>query len=137
MLNNDNHTMNQKLILVVENNSLIALDLKMICKELGHKCYTAVYNNNTLTEINKLSPDLVLMDIKLDKTQNIIDKAENICDEFNIPIIFFTTAPRKSYQVHRLQNRCLFQPIPFTTEEIVEAIEKIFKMFPDPQERSR
>jgi len=122
--------MNQKLILVVENNSLIALDLKMICRELGHNCYSATYNNDTLTKISEVNPDLVLMDIKLDKKQNIIDEAERICDEFRIPIIFFTTAARDSYQNSRLQNRCLFQPIPFTTEEIIEAIEKLFRNFP-------
>jgi two-component SAPR family response regulator len=127
--------MGQKIILIVENNKLIALDLKMICKDLGYECHSAAYNKDTLNRINALSPDLVLMDIKLDKTQNIIDEAERICDEFNIPIIFFTTAPRESYQNNRLQNRCLFQPIPFTTEEIVEAIEKIFKMFPSHREQ--
>lgn len=120
--------MNQKLILIVENNSLIALDLKMTCRELGYKCYSSEYNNNTLKEINVLNPDLVLMDIKLDKKQNIIDEAEKICDDFNIPIIFFTTAPRESYQKNRLHNRCLFQPIPFTTDEIVEAIEKVLTL---------
>ncbi len=129
--------MNQKLILVVENNSLIALDLKMICKELGHRCYSAAYNNETLAKISELNPDLVLMDIKLDKKQNIIDEAERICDDFRIPIIFFTTAPRESYQNSRLQNRCLFQPIPFTTEEIIEAIEKSFTNFPSNQEYLR
>ncbi len=120
--------MNQKLIFVVENNSLIALDLKTICKRLGHKCSSAVYNEDTLGKISELNPDLVLMDIKPDKKQDIINEAEKICDEFNIPIIFFTTSPRESYQNNRLHNRCLFQPIPFTTDEIVEAIEKLFKL---------
>ena len=127
--------MSQKSILIVENNKLIALDLKMICKELGYECYSAAYDKDTLNQINVINPDLVLMDIKLDKKQNIIDEAERICDEFKIPIIFFTTAPRQSYQNNRLQNRCLFQAVPFTTEEIIEAIEKIFKMFPCRREQ--
>lgn len=127
--------MNQKSILIVENNKLIALDLKMICKELGYECHSAAYNKDTLSRINVLNPDLILMDIKLEKKQSIIDEAERICDEFNIPIIFFTTASRESYQNNRLQNRCLFQAIPFTTEEIVEAIEKIIKMSPDRREQ--
>ncbi len=129
--------MDQKLILIVENNTLIALDLKMICKELGYNCQSAAYDKETLSKIDKLNPDLVLMDIKLDKKQNIIDEAERICDEFNIPIIFFTTAPRESYSNNRLQNRCLFQPIPFTTQDIIEAINKILKISPYRREQSK
>lgn len=129
--------MDQKLILIVENNTLIALDLKMICKELGYNCQSAAYNKDTLSKIDTLNPDLVLMDIKLDKKQNIIDEAERICDEFNIPIVFFTTAPRESYRNNRLQNRCLFQPIPFTTQDIIEAIDKILKISPSRREQSK
>ncbi len=76
------------------------------------------------------------MDLKLDKTKNLLDEAEKICDEFNIPIIFFTTAPHDSFEKNRLQKRCLFQPIPFTTEEITDAVDRIFKIYPFSEERT-
>ncbi len=121
-----------KKILVVENNRIIALDLRKTCEKLGHVCAYIAYSNEAIKRIKEINPHLVLMDIEFDKNKNLIDESEKICDEFELPIIFFTTAPTGLYKDHRLKSRCEFQSIPYTKEDLVEAIETLLEKYEYP-----
>lgn len=119
-------------ILIVENEPVIALDLKNICKEIGYVHSHIAYNAQAVQKAKDIKPDLILIDIVLKEESRIIDEAEKICNEFEIPIIFFTRAPSDSYKNHRLQNRCVFQAIPFTRENIIDAIKTLLTNYKYP-----
>lgn len=122
----------KKHILIVENEPIIALDLKFICEEIGHVCSHIAYSNEAVQKVKEIKPDLILMDIEVKEELNIIDKTEKICNEFEIPIVFFTRSHPASYKENRLQNRCVFQKIPFTKEEIISAIKTLLNNYKYP-----
>ncbi len=125
-------SLSKKHILIVENEAIIALDLKFICEEIGNVCSHITYSDKAVQMAKEIKPDLILMDIGVKKDLNIIDATEKICNEFEIPIVFFTRASSNSYKNHRLQNRCVFQPIPFTKDEIISAIKTLLSNYKYP-----
>src|SRR5437899_12346837 len=80
-----------KQILVVEDESVVALD---ICKTLTalHYDVTAMASTGeeAIHQAASKGPDLVLMDIKLAGTMSGIEAAEEIQKRFNIPVIYLT-----------------------------------------------
>ena len=78
-------------ILIAEDELLVAEDTSDIIKEFGYDVLGIVPSGEEV--INKsieLSPDLVLMDIKLKGSIDGIEAAEYIHSELNIPVIFVT-----------------------------------------------
>jgi two-component SAPR family response regulator len=118
-----------KHILIVENQAIIALDLKFICEEISNVCSHISYSNEAVKNVKEINPDLVLMDIEVIDDTEIINEAEKICDEFEIPIVFFTRTHPDSLKNHRLQNRCVFQSIPFTKDDIISSIKKLLNTY--------
>ena len=78
-------------IMIVEDDGLIALDLK---KKLEHAGYTvpAVADNSAeaLKKVESLRPALVLMDIRLRGPRDGIETADQIRRRFQVPVIFVT-----------------------------------------------
>ena len=78
-------------ILIVEDEGLIALDLK---KRLELAGYTvpAIADNaaDALLEVERLDPSMVLMDIRLRGTEDGIQTADRIRRRFDIPVMFVT-----------------------------------------------
>ncbi|MDO5851647.1 MAG: response regulator [Methanobacteriaceae archaeon] len=79
-----------KRILIVEDEVIISLDLKLTVESLGHSVIgMAISGENAIKLATELSPDLILMDIfiKGDLTGlEVADKIKNL----NIPIIYVT-----------------------------------------------
>lgn len=125
---------NKHKVLIVQNNYLIALDLQMICSDLGCECMHTKYDPKSIDYAINNNPDIILMDLEEAETKtNIIDKAEEICNQYKIPIIFFTRANSEDYKDHRIKNRCLFHPIPFSAEEISKAIKELLDRYDYPK----
>ncbi len=83
--------------ILVEDNASYALELEMMLQDIdievvGH--YTTV--NSALDSLEELAPDLLIIDIELDGTQNGIDLAYT-CQSYNIPIIIITSNPNEDY----------------------------------------
>jgi two-component system nitrogen regulation response regulator NtrX len=57
-------------ILIVDDNSDIRFILEELIKEAGYKTRLAANFNQALTEIDKKLPDVAIMDVKLDKSDN-------------------------------------------------------------------
>jgi len=78
-------------ILVVEDEVLIAKDISEILKELGYDVVDCVLSGEeAIDKTLKFSPDLVLMDIKLQGEMGGIDAADTILKEHNTPVIYLT-----------------------------------------------
>ena len=78
-------------ILVVEDERIIALNLKENLESLGYTVVEiAASGEKAVTKARELYPDLVLMDIWLQGDMDGISAAQQIWDELQIPVIYLT-----------------------------------------------
>lgn len=77
-------------IIVVEDEAITALNLKMDLEDLGYEVPVTVDNGiDAIEKSNEIYPDIVLMDINLKGDMTGIEAAEEI-EKIGIPIIFLT-----------------------------------------------
>lgn len=78
-------------VLIVEDEGLIALDLKRKLEQAGY-VVPAIADNapDALRNVACLQPDLVLMDIRLRGPQDGIETADQIRRRFQVPVMFVT-----------------------------------------------
>ena len=78
-------------IVVVEDETIVAMDLAATLRRLGYDVPAIVDNGESAIEAaSKHKPDLVLMDIRLKGAMDGIEAAKAIHDREEIPIIFLT-----------------------------------------------
>lgn len=106
-------------VLVVERESLIALDLQKRLQKVGYSV-PAVTNSGSkaINLAAAISPDLVLMDFRLIGELDGVKAAEQISDRFNIPVIYLTTR-KLDESLETFRYICK----PFTEKELYTAIE--------------
>jgi DNA-binding LytR/AlgR family response regulator len=81
-----------KNILIVEDELLIAEDIKTTIEELGHNVIAIVVRADKAIEIlNSQKVDLILLDITIKGGLNGIDLAEIVNQQFKIPFIYLTS----------------------------------------------
>lgn len=81
--------------MIVEDESLIAIDLKFMLEDNGYEVVAQANNGETAIELAFLhKPQLILMDIKMPKLDGL--KASKIIEQqLGIPVLFIS-ADRKS-----------------------------------------
>jgi len=80
-----------KKILIVEDEIVIAEDIKHMVKSIGHTVVGNVYNGDKVSDkVASLSPDLVLLDINIRGSKNGIDVGHDL-KEKHIPFVFITS----------------------------------------------
>jgi PAS domain S-box-containing protein len=78
-------------ILVVEDESIVAMDIKNRLKRLGYDVPSiALAGEEAVEKAAKICPDLVLMDIKLKGEMDGIEAARQIHERLDIPIVYLT-----------------------------------------------
>jgi len=78
-------------ILIVEDESIVALDIKDKLERLGHNVLAVVSSGeDAINEVKKIQPDLILMDIVLKGEIDGVETARRIRDGLDIPIIYLT-----------------------------------------------
>ena len=83
--------MPQTKVLIVEDESIVALDLHHRLKGLGYTVTAlASSGEEALQRIAEVQPDVVLMDIRLTGGRDGIEAADQIRTRFSIPVIFLT-----------------------------------------------
>ena len=88
-------------ILIVEDEAIIALCLKMELKQAGYAVGPAAFTGEeAVIRAAEESPDVILMDIGLAGDINGIEAAQQIRARSNVPIIFMT-----GYQEGDLRER--------------------------------
>jgi 1,2-diacylglycerol 3-beta-glucosyltransferase len=84
--------MNGKTILLVEDESAVALDIKHILESSRYEVpFVKSRGEDAVKEAAKIRPDLVLMDITLKGTMDGIEAAKKIIT-LNIPVVYLTGA---------------------------------------------
>lgn len=127
-------------ILIVEDENIVAFNIQNRLEGLGYTV-TAVTSSGevALQKIAETCPDLVLMDIKLKGTLDGIQAAEQIRNEFQIPVVYLT-----AYTDEETLNRAkLTEPYgyilkPFEARDLGTTIEMaLYKHMIERQLRER
>ncbi|MCP4163569.1 MAG: response regulator [Deltaproteobacteria bacterium] len=83
--------MSEKLIMIVEDEAIIAANIKSIIEKAGYSVLHPVSTGKAaLALVDSKCPDLVLMDINLIGKMNGIETAEQIREKTEIPIVYLT-----------------------------------------------
>ncbi len=83
--------MKKKKVLIVEDEKIVALDLRSILKSAGYSVAGEVSTGKqAIAAAEEQAPDIILMDISLKGTMSGVEAAKFIIDQFDIPIIFLT-----------------------------------------------
>jgi PAS domain S-box-containing protein len=84
-------------ILIVEDESLVARDIKNMLARLGYGVAGVVRSGEeAVIKAEELRPSLVLMDVMLQEEMNGIQAAEQIYRRYHIPVIFLTAYAGKN-----------------------------------------
>lgn len=78
------------IILIVENDAIIALRLQKTLSGWGYQTEWAISGEKAIELAQQISPDLALMDIRLDGQIDGIQTAEQLRERFALPSIFLT-----------------------------------------------
>ena len=112
--------------MIVEDEIIVAKDIQRILKKLGYEAFDPIPNGKkALDSIEKLQPDLILLDINLKNSDlDGIQLAEQIHQHYKLPFIFLTAFSDK----HTLERAKLTEPYgyiikPFEESDIRTAIE--------------
>jgi PAS domain S-box-containing protein len=113
-------------IMIVEDEIIVAKDIQRILKKLGYEPFDPIPNGKkALDSIEKLRPDLILLDINLKNSDlDGIQVAEQIHQNYKLPFIFLTAFSDKN----TLERAKLTEPYgyiikPFEESDIRTAIE--------------
>jgi PAS domain S-box-containing protein len=117
--------MNPARILIVEDESIVALDIKDRLAAMGYEvCGVADRGEEALSRAGADRPDLVLMDIRLKGEMDGIAAAAEVRKLWNIPVVYLTAFSEE----HTLRRAKITEPFgyiikPFEDREIRSAIE--------------
>lgn len=117
--------MSEVKILIVEDESIVAMDIKHRAEGLGYEV-TAITpsGEEALEHVASNRPDLVLMDIVLKGEMDGIEAAQNVRDNYDIPVVYLT-----AYSDERTLKRAkITEPFgyiikPFEDRELHSAVE--------------
>ncbi len=83
--------MTETQIVIVEDESIVAEHIRRYLQKMGYSVSSVAYSGEkAIAEVEKKSPDLVLMDIVLQGEMDGIETARQIRSRFNIPVVYLT-----------------------------------------------
>jgi CheY-like chemotaxis protein len=83
-------------IMIIEDEALIAHDLKRIVTSMGHKVTgVARTRSSAVARFQRDAPDLVLSDVQLADGSSGIDAVDTIQGTCDVPVIFITAFPER------------------------------------------
>ncbi len=116
---------NRKSILIVENDQIIASDLKLRLEKMGYNIAGTVVSPKEATAIlHSQKVDLVLMDIYLQAQMDGIKLAEEIGQKFAMPVVYLTAySDSQTVAAAKKTNPAAFLLKPYTDQELRVTIE--------------
>lgn len=118
-------------ILIVEDEAIIAEDIRLQLIKLGYRV-TGISKNyeNSLKLIEDEIPDIVLVDIILEGKHDGIDLVQTVKERYDIPAIFLTShADKATVEKAKKVNPEGYLLKPFKREDLYTAIEIAFSNY--------
>jgi DNA-directed RNA polymerase specialized sigma24 family protein/CheY-like chemotaxis protein len=109
-------------VLIIEDESIIAMHIKQIVEALGHTVVGIVRTHaEAVVAAKEKRPELVLADISLADGSSGIDAVKDILAEQDVPVIFITAFPERLLTGSRPEPTYLITK-PFEPETVVATI---------------
>ena len=103
--------MTQATILVVEDEGIVAQEIKSRLEKSGYTVCAVAHDGRTaIAHAGERRPDLVLMDIRLKGEMDGIEAAGVIRDRFNLPVVYLGAG--QSHGALRLRGQAFRNPQP-------------------------
>jgi len=118
----------KKRILIVEDEMIVAQDIRHAVEACGYTVVAVIHSGEEAIEwAAKSHPDLVLMDIMLEKDMDGLEAAEKIHSSLDIPIIFLTAyANDQTLQSAKISEPFGYLIKPFIERELKATLEIAF-----------
>jgi CheY-like chemotaxis protein len=118
--------MNQRSVLIVEDEIITAMEIEISLKKLGCEVKGIVNSGEkAIKRISEKDINLILMDINLEGKLDGIETTEIIRSKINIPIIFLTAHAEREAEIRsRLSFSFGFLSKPFTDNQLKMVISK-------------
>jgi DNA-directed RNA polymerase specialized sigma24 family protein len=118
-------------VLIIEDESIIALHIKQIVENLGHEAIAIVRTRaEAVAKARDERPELVLADISLADGSSGIDAVKDILAEQTVPVIFITAFPERLLTGERPEPTYLITK-PFEPETVIATIGQALLMHRD------
>jgi len=121
--------MTKQRILIVEDEAIIAVDLKLKLELCGYEVTGLVSSGEAaVNHVLKNKPDLVIMDIILDGEMNGVEAAAEIRKKCPTPILYLSAHSEKDL-LEESQKDSMYDYLikPASREELELAVKKILK----------
>lgn len=124
-------------ILVVEDEGIISLQLQTMLRNMGYTvCGRASSGTEAVEKAAESLPDLVLMDVILNEEMSGIEAAQQIVEQFHIPVIFASgCADDETLQRAREVGQFAYLTKPFTERSLDSAIKMTLQRYGSEAER--
>ncbi|MDG6244671.1 MAG: response regulator [Methanolobus sp.] len=112
-------------VLVVEDENIVALEIKSRLKKLGYVVPSvASTGEEAINKAEAFSPDIILMDIMLKGNMDGIEASRQILERMDVPIVYLTAyADDETLQKAKLTNPCGYILKPFEENDLRTTIE--------------
>lgn len=117
-------------IFLVEDENIVAEDLRERLEKNNYEVVGIADSGKTAIEqVQKLRPDLLLMDVRVKGELNGIETAIVIQSYFEkpIPVVFLTGFSEKSFPYLKVLNDYIYINKPYSEELLLGAIERALK----------
>ena len=92
----------------------------------GYQSYAAFSSEDAIEKAQKIQPDLILMDIKLNGEDDGIKTVIKISEIMDVPIIYLTgCADKATLNAAKSTKSCAYILKPFDDEELANTIETV------------
>jgi len=111
-------------ILVVEDDHIVAMGIRIMLKNLGHTVTGVVSSGEeAISKAESTRPDLVLMDIMLKGNLNGIEASKEIITRFGIPVVYLTACSDRQLleQIWNMGSGCIVKP--FDEKDLEKSID--------------
>jgi CheY-like chemotaxis protein len=117
--------MSKNVILVVEDDSIEARDIKKILESAGYDVPEIVTSGEeALKNVSKSKPDLILMDIVLKRDKNGIKTDEIIKKKYKIPVIYLTAHSEDfNFEKTKITDPYAYLIRPFDSNDLIRTID--------------
>jgi RNA polymerase sigma factor (sigma-70 family) len=120
-------------VLIIEDETLIAMELSRIMQEMGHTVVGVASREATaLEQAEQTSPGLVLCDIKLLDEDNGIAAAQRILQRFDVPVVFVTAFSEMLLTGGRLEPAFVVAK-PFDEETLKVTVAQALSTYASPE----
>jgi DNA-directed RNA polymerase specialized sigma24 family protein len=122
-------------VLIIEDEPLIALDLRRILETIGHRIVgVARTHADAVRLVNERKPGLVIADVRLADGSSGLDAVNEILRGFKVPVVFVSAYPERLATGHGPEPTFLI-PKPFRDDSVKVIVSQV--LFFDQQATRR